>query len=477
MAGFEVHGKFKHLVFTTNAEGGFVCPLPPGVAFPHYYAYKKGWSLPPRLWSEAGRQGRVILRLLDQPRRWAGIIVDGTDKPLAGASVRIESLSLVSKGLVGLGHFLFPVLAGSPLEKHILTTTDREGMFSFATLPAHSWLRLAVTTADGRHMRVKQAGRTVHREGMAGMVQDMGYMPMETEQAVKLVAYPAARVQGRVTTKLPGVSVAGLRVFYQGSRPQPNTATSNDFGMALTNADGRFVFDDLDEGTINIFVRESSEDVITVPRPSEDVPWTHRAAQDVDLKSGWTRAVMIELIRGVEVEGTVVSSGQPFEGAELITYGPYRPRSGAFPRGAKIDARGRYRFRLPPGIASFVVSGSMGNPPSQSQTVTIPEGVTHFEVPPIEIASTVVSGGRVIDSANHPVANAEVVGVCQGGVCKPFSDPAIMTDAKGAFQLPPNTAISNSAETRIRIRLADGSVQDGVPNPGFVGTITVTLPR
>jgi hypothetical protein len=177
------------------------------------------------------------------------------------------------------------------------------------------------------------------------MMEDMGFIPMLAGQATKFIVYPAARVQGRVTTKLTGVSVAGIKVMYQGSQTHRDRPTQpSNFGETLaTDAEGRFTCDDLNERTINIFVME----------PDENVPWTFRAAQDVELKSGWTKAVKIELITGVEVEGTVVVHGQPVEGAELGTYGPYRPKSGAMTRGAKTDARGRYHYRLPPGETYF----------------------------------------------------------------------------------------------------------------------------
>ena len=90
----------------------------------------------------------------------------------------------------------------------------------------------------------------------------------------------------------------------------------------------------------------------------------------------------------------------------------------------------------------------MGDPPSQSQTVTIPEGVTRYEVPPIELASTVIVGGRVVDSANRPVAKARVLGVRQGGMRKPFAGPDVVTDAAGEFRLPTNpTTRSRAAPT------------------------------
>ena len=246
-------------------------------------------------------------------------------------------------------HFQRDVLEGSPLEGLFATKTDNHGAFSFGSLPPDAWLRLAVTTADGHHLRVKP--RLDLGDHNDGMMEEEGFVPAPGRPTTTLVVYPAARVQGRVTTKLPGVGVSGLKVMYQSSRPRRDRATyDSNFGQTVvTDAEGRFTFDNLNEGTINIFVME----------PDENVPWTFRAAQDVELKSGWTKAVKIELITGVEVEGTVVAqgTGQPVTDAQLGDYGPYRPRSGAMTRGSKTNARGRYHYRLPSGETYFYVMG------------------------------------------------------------------------------------------------------------------------
>ena len=82
---------------------------------------------------------------------------------------------------------------------------------------------------------------------------------------------------------------AGCTGLYPISTPRPST-----------DADGRFTFNGLDEGTINVVIHGDGE----------NKDWTYKAAADVPLRSGETADVTIELIRGVEVEGKSSSRGR-----------------------------------------------------------------------------------------------------------------------------------------------------------------------
>ena len=409
---------------------------------------------------------------LNKPGPHAAILVDAAGKPVAGAGVRLEMFAQsyerkegVNSRIVGAGftYFRRAVLEGSPLERLFVTKTDGHGAFSFDSLPPDAWPRLAVTTADGRHHRVKTS--RAGNEPNGGMMEEMGFVPMPGGKTTSLVVYPAARVQGRVVTKLPGVSVSGLKVMYQSSRPrQDRPSHDSNFGeTVITDAEGRFVFDDLNEGTINVFVME----------PDENVAWTFRAAQDVELKSGWTKAVKLELIAGVEVEGTVVTSGPTGRGRRARHVRPLPAQDRRMTRGAKTDARGRYRYRLPSGETYFYVMG----PPTgytslsgegSSRTVTIPDGVHALRGAPDRVASAVTVRGRVVDSTGDPVANARVVGVCQGGLCKAFAGPEAVTDAQGSsgFRRPCTTRSRSARPPGSGSGWRDGSEHEASRHPG-----------
>ena len=195
------------------------------------------------------------------------------------------------------------------------------------------------------------------------------------------------------------MSVSGLKVEFRASRVSDNLPfyRSNFGGVTRTDGDGRFTIDGLNEGTINIFVAD--DEVKTA--------WTYRAAQDVDLKSGWSRTAMIELIRGVEVNGKVISqpTGQPLVGATIGMSGPSQPRTRGGKLRATTDTEGRYHYRLPPGETYFYVSGY---PPGQADlTVVIPEGAVQFEIPPIVLGHILIDRGTVTDVAGRPVSGAD----------------------------------------------------------------------
>ena len=293
-------------------------------------------------------------------------------------------------------HVRREIIDDSPLETIFETVTNPDGSFTLEAVGPESWLRLGVTAADGKAMRVKAEQDATN--GISAMLTESGFVEATPDKRVRLVAIPAARVKGRVATKLPGMRVAELTVSYQGSRaPGGGNHIANLGAQNIpVGDDGRFVLDGLNEGTINVFVHGVGE--------GKD--WTCRAADDVPLTSGETSEVVLEPIRGVAVEGTVVvqGAGTPIVDAGVGVYGPYRPRTGAMTQQAKTDAQGRFHYRLPPGATYLYVMA----PPAgftrllgqgSDRTVKIPDGVDRFEVPPLELAPAVTLRGRVLDTA------------------------------------------------------------------------------
>jgi protocatechuate 3,4-dioxygenase beta subunit len=125
----------------------------------------------------------------------------------------------------------------------------------------------------------------------------------------------------------------------------------------------------------------------------------------------------------------------------------------------------------PTGYARLPQDGS-------SRTVTLPEGATRFDVPPLEVAAAVTVRGRVLDAAGGPVAGARVVGVCEGSRCVPLPGSETLTDATGVFRLPTgwDNTVPIGQAARLLIRLRDGSEHEVSAVPGADGAVTVKLP-
>jgi hypothetical protein len=393
VVGIRDAGAPNHRVLATDKEGRFSWQLPPGPLALSCLAHKPGWgAIVNDRWLDTKQPGDDLVMKLGKPEPFTAVLIDQEGKPVAGARVRIEmsaqSGSNPEEGgrrstWTAYSYYPHDVLAGSPLEPQFVTKTDDRGSFSFHSVPAGHQLRLAVTTRDGREMRVKAPTRADGSRD--SKMTGEGFVSVPPGQVARLAIFPAARVQGRVTTRLPGVSVSGIRVWYKGSPVRQGRASTpaNFTGIVRTDAEGRFVFDGLEEGPINIWVMEDHA----------TVPWTYRAAGPIQLRSGWTKSALIELIGGVEIKGKVIvqGTGEPVKGVRIGVKGPLSPWGEAMDTSGTTDAEGRYRYRLPPGETSFYL---LDDPPAfarvsdkeSTRTVTIPDAVARFEVPPIVVA-------------------------------------------------------------------------------------------
>ncbi|MFI5455562.1 MAG: carboxypeptidase regulatory-like domain-containing protein [Isosphaerales bacterium] len=485
VAGFYGSGKPNHQVLTTGKDGRFTWPIPEGPVSVYFVAHKEG--LAPAIWASwlpVEKRGDHVERKLGKQEPFSAMLIDDARRPVARARVRIEMFGHSSASSrdgsgrstisTSFSHVRREVVSGSPLEGLFETTTDGNGSFTLRASRPDTWLKLGVSAAGGGQMRVRAEKEAQGR--VRSIMADLGFVAAPPGEPTRLVAFPAARLAGRVATTISSVSVAGLKVSFQPSHPPGRNRYRENLGAetVLTGEDGQFVIDGLSEGTVNVFVHGTGE----------GETWTYRAAQDVALKPGETVEVVFELIRGVDVEGKVLvyGAGTPLEGAQVGVYGPYRPRTGAMTQGAKTDAQGRYHYRLPPGETYLYVMG----PPAgytrlaenvSSRTVTIPDGVARYEVPPLEVAAAVTVRGRVLDSTGSPVVGATVVGVCKGSVCVPLPGSETLTDAQGAFRLPTgwNNTVPIGQAATLLIRLRDGAEHEAVAVPAGDGAVTIKL--
>lgn len=384
-------GDFGRRTLTTDDAGRFSTPGARGEGSVYVLAVKAGYAPASTIHNlESARpdvvQNALVLKL-SRPAPFAATLVDEEDRPISGATVRVTRMA-VRSDLDGDGtrimtaFFRFPreSTAGTPIDPMLTATTAADGSFTLPeAAPSGYGLRLEITAADGRPRLVPRP-KWDRRDWS---LEHQGFVIVRPGEAIRLKTLPPARIVGKVVVEVPGVEVSRLRAWIQGSRPRPDAPPEsvNLQGESPVDAEGRFVIDGLDSGTVNVFVHGEGE----------ARSWTYRAVKDLELAPGRDSAAEFELIEGVEVSGLVTSKdgGRPIPGAKVAVYGPFRPKTGATTVAHATDADGRYRFRLPPGETYLYVfdvpAGYSRDPedPEGHRTVTIPEGVARFEAPPL----------------------------------------------------------------------------------------------
>ncbi|WP_406698069.1 M56 family metallopeptidase [Singulisphaera sp. Ch08] len=436
VVGFTGLGTPNHQVFKTDKNGRYSYLVPDRAVEAVIFASKEGYA--PMTWRNrltAEERGKPHTTWLQKAEPFSATLVDGNGRPIVGAHVQVESfgfsLSAIESQFTGTYAIDVnqDVLGGSPLEPLFQATTDQAGAFTLPASLPRALLKLGLT-AEGRAMRVKAEQETPDLIPLH--MAEAGFVTAPAGPPPRLVAIPAARIAGRVTTTIPGVRVAGLAIRFQNSHPGqgPYRSSNHRKQVTQTDEDGQFVLDGLDEGPINIFVHGDGE----------GESWTYHVDRDVSLKPGETTPFNLELIRGVEIEGQIFGPS----GAFLVGGGdvrvevcwPSRSLSGHETFGFTPQIGGRYHYRLPPGETTFFISRTMDGRRTLEKTdttratVTIPEGVLHYAVPPLEIVPPPrTNREKVVNNQKSPVASATVIG--SGAAAAGDELAGVVTDVEG----------------------------------------------
>jgi hypothetical protein len=170
------------------------------------------------------------------------------------------------------------------------------------------------------------------------------------------------------------------------------------------------------------------------------------------------------LVRTVRVRGSIRDreNGHPVARAKILI-GHGAPKEGET---GVSDSQGRFEVNTLPGdVTMQVVSApgsfvQVGDDPS-SQRHRVPAGVEAFDLPPIEVVRGVNVQGRLVDSADQPIAN---VSIYAGAASGNRQYGAGTTDHDGAFTM----LIPSKVPLRYRYSFDQGGAPEGLDPVGDV---------
>lgn len=310
--------------FRTDEKGQF--QVPKAWRFPNHYLTlivrdqnrQLGWfEFFFHAHSENGQQtedGSFQIVLLPLNRTVRGQLLDTQGHPLAGVSVRYQYLQHEINFASAQWHY--HELNDAPLVESVLT--DQEGRYELK-LPADTFAWLGCNHPDWIGKRIRVAKDAI----------DAG--------ATTLVR--GAKVTGRVIDSRTGRPLSTVSIAAQATHPK----TESGWGVARTDADGRFVIGGLSEGEFRIFVENSSFKRLTA------------AALTLQLEPGRESKADFALIVGERISGTVVDAkaNQPVPDCTVHYSGPARP--GPAVLAATTDQDGHFEFYVPPGACRVYI--------------------------------------------------------------------------------------------------------------------------
>jgi hypothetical protein len=311
---------------------------------------------------------------------------------------------------------------------------------------------------------VRAAGRGLFRS--MGHRENQFYTGSKIKPAV-ITLQPEARIDGRVTTKLPGVSVAGLKVVLQDSH---NSGVIAEPYFVMTDEEGRFEFGRLIAGTCNVFLADHEP----------DGPWTYVAACDVETRTGEKSPVVIELIEGHLVEGVVSDTGgQPLAGAYVGVYAPIRPNSGAAIIGFRTKDDGKYRFHLPPGNAQIYLSGApTGYQGRGGGAIDVPDGAGKLPGPTISLAKTRALQLQIVHDDGSAADDVELIRLGNEERFIDLKSRPLLPDAQGRITLRRDDPLGfvTGGRLAVHVRLKDGTLVEIQEKIGAAAELTIRVP-
>jgi hypothetical protein len=227
-----------------------------------------------------------------------------------------------------------------------------------------------------------------------------GYPNPPAERTVELRA--TGSIEGQLRASNPAW-IRGVKLWFS---TDDGFRTAEGHAEVKTNDQGQFSVPKIAAGRLRVGVG---------PQP-KDAPALPRFPGQVLLKEGTTGKLTIALEEPVVVRGTIRTddTDEPIPGAEIhVGYGS--ALQGEF---VVSDAEGHYEARVLPGPVHTQVVARSKEFSNYEQTdspwenkIEVPSQATPFDLPPIQLISTIPLKGKIIDQDGRPVATVRINGL------------------------------------------------------------------
>jgi len=313
-------GNFDFTQMQTDAEGHFSLDLrafPGSNEIAWANVYKPGLAV-------AGARLSAGDNSIDltPSRQLQGIVLDTSGRPVSGTTVVFQRLTFADP-FAGF-------MPGGAVAREFSIRTEADGRWVMPDLPLAGIAKLAVI--DPRFIGDETSVDLAHAGG----------------RDITLIATPGSSIQGRVVYE-DGKPAPGISVFAQVQNADMERMIGVcTYAQSVTDADGNYQLPGLPDGIFNVQVEVPSGEWIAPAR--ENVPASPPLAVPVP---------DFVLTRGALVTGQVIdgTTGEPFPGVIIGSYGPHRPRSGSPIISTGADDEGCYRLRVAPGQSYIYIAG------------------------------------------------------------------------------------------------------------------------
>ncbi len=437
-----IQGRSKALSTQSDADGKFAFASlpsdPPNNFALVLLAAKEGFA-PTR--DHPFGTPRVTLKLA-KAIRISGTVRDKDNKPIAHARVQFGTVER-HENFSSWGYADETMLSGTSLETFFITSSNALGEFELNAVPAGAEL---IFRANAEGFAEKDTGA----KGPKAQ-----YFARPGGPKVDIVLAPEARIMGQIVNQVNGATLQGLRIWlYEGGLIKRR---------AQANAQGEFSFKGLPGGKFHVLVEDAPE----------GEHWVARTAPTIEVRAGEANKVQVELIKGIQVQGSVLvkETGLPMARIQVFASCAARPR-GIKQFSTWTDAEGHYRFQLPPGEAEFQIVGNIpadytpvreDNSLQPGSRAVIADGKAQVMGPTLMLTRARPAGaleGYVRDARGNPVAQAQIVGLCRAGICTRIGGQKVTTDPRGHFRIDsgPDGAFPLGELTSLEVAVAGGKV-------------------